>query len=351
MSVWKSAPSSVSNNWRKPLAETTTATATIVVEPVKFYYGGGGSRRVCGTFVAGGLVYDGEIALAPTGFIVDGTKYYSLAAPPANIRGLHLGVVECESNRYHITVPAPPPAVSPPVVLEDHVTAGGTRVRVVRDDLLPGGTKQRAAAALEKIPQEKIVYACTSVGFSQMALAVCCKLVGKQAVIVSDHTNCAIPIRAKMYGASYVRAPGGLQELQKVAADVAAESDSYVLPFDFDMEDFQAELAEKLAVAAHDCGIDGKTVWLAAGGTTLVSVLCKIFPQSRFNVVQIGKRIWPDQVDSSRVTIYVADEYFGHRAAAPPPYPSVATCDAKVWSHVEKHAADGDIVWNSAGFI
>lgn len=47
-------------------------------------------------------------------------------------------------------------------------------------------------------------------------------------------------------------------------------------------------------------------------------------------------------------TKYVAPEKFWERALTQPPYPTVATYDAKLWQFVEQHGQDGDHVWNVA---
>jgi hypothetical protein len=47
-------------------------------------------------------------------------------------------------------------------------------------------------------------------------------------------------------------------------------------------------------------------------------------------------------------TKYVAPEKFWERALTQPPFPTVATYDAKLWQFVEQHGQEGDYVWNVA---
>jgi hypothetical protein len=59
----------------------------------------------------------------------------------------------------------------------------------------------------------------------------------------------------------------------------------------------------------------------------------------------VGKKIWPDQLND-RTTLYISTESFMDRAVIQPPYPSVSTYDAKLFTFYLKHGLDGDYIWN-----
>ena len=63
-------------------------------------------------------------------------------------------------------------------------------------------------------------------------------------------------------------------------------------------------------------------------------------------VVQVGKKIWDDQLELNRTTLIVSDEYFYDKAEIQPPYPTVTTYDAKLWKYVLKHGENNDFIWN-----
>ena len=63
-------------------------------------------------------------------------------------------------------------------------------------------------------------------------------------------------------------------------------------------------------------------------------------------VVQVGKRIWPDQIEPGRTTLFISKESFIDNARDQPPYPSVATYDAKLWVFFKSHGKSGDYIWN-----
>lgn len=46
------------------------------------------------------------------------------------------------------------------------------------------------------------------------------------------------------------------------------------------------------------------------------------------------------------IKVYKAPEKFDQKAKNPPPYPSAAHYDAKVWQFVKKHAKKGALIWN-----
>ena len=71
-----------------------------------------------------------------------------------------------------------------------------------------------------------------------------------------------------------------------------------------------------------------------------------MFPTTYYQVVQVGRNIWPDLLDGIRHNVYIAPERFASVAQAPPPYPSVSTYDAKLWQFVLKYGEEGDFIWN-----
>ena len=122
------------------------------------------------------------------------------------------------------------------------------------------------------------------------------------------------------------------------------------MPFGFDFPEFRTELEARLrqdGVGALKEDFTG-TVWLVAGSATLVNILYNIFPRARFEIVQVGKKIWDDQINA-RTKIHVAPEAFYDTTLAAPPYPSAEKYDAKLWQFVTAGGASGDIIWNVAG--
>ena len=56
-----------------------------------------------------------------------------------------------------------------------------------------------------------------------------------------------------------------------------------------------------------------KRLWLVAGSGFLLDVLHSIWPTTEYMVVQVGKRIWPDQLENKTHQLFIApvsDTYY-----------------------------------------
>lgn len=254
-------------------------------------------------------------------------------------------------------------AENPPLVVEKtRVVCRGFDVFVVRDDLLPGGTKQRALlAVLKDSPADEFVYAGPPQGSAQVALAHVAKALGKRATIFVSGKNHAPLSRlsrlARDAGADVVRVlpPNSLRDVQAEAVAYATGAGArQLIPFGFDTPEFRAVLSNAIRAALPPGLEEGpRRLWLVAGSGTILAALAAVWPKTHFLVVQVGKTVWPDQLgvrpDGTKAfeaTKFVAPEKFREPARRRPPYPSVSTYDAKLWQFVETRGEDGDYVWN-----
>lgn len=221
------------------------------------------------------------------------------------------------------------------------------RVRVVRDDIVPGGTKTRALMRwLPTIDAEEFVYASPRQGFAQLALAVCAKLHGKRATIFLAQSAELHPItaEAKRHGAKLVQVPNGyLSNVTAKAKAYAQESGAHLLPFGLHHEQF----IEHMASVARESGETPSEVWCVAASGTLAAALSRAWPSAQLKVVRIGAI--RDLPEGSR--IYFAPERYEQLAKMPPPFDSCSNYDAKAWRFVRAYAADGALFWNVAGNI
>ncbi len=92
--------------------------------------------------------------------------------------------------------------------------------------------------------------------------------------------------------------------------------------------------------------VNPRRIWLVVGSGTTLNSLYKVFPKTFFNAVQVGKKVWEDQMDLTRTKLYISDEKFWNVAKIQPPYATVATYDAKAWKYILKYGRDGDYIWN-----
>lgn len=243
---------------------------------------------------------------------------------------------------------------SPPLVIEP--TYHGNRCfNVIRDDYLVGGTKQRGMIPLLKNSiNDEFVYAGPNSGFAQVALAYAAKKTGKHCTLFiakmrKDHP---CTIKAKLMGAKVISVYNGVLKKVQVEAEkyVRSHANTELIPFGGDSDIFVKYMIENIQKAIPETMRINppKKIWLVGGSGTLIKILYRVFPETRFCVIQVGKKIWDDQLDLSRTTKYIASEQFNERAVLQPPYPSVASYDAKVWVFVAQYGEDGDYIWNVA---
>ena len=258
-------------------------------------------------------------------------------------------------------------------------------VNVFRDDVLEGGTKQRAMGVMIRDSSaDRFVYAGPAEGYAQVALAYVCKLYGKKSTVVlprrRDRRLHALTVVAKSHGVCVVEVPprngngvARLKDVQAYAERMVKEHNEEkhegdvmeLLPFGLHCDEFVSELVQRL----KDCIPETlrlkdppKRLWTVAGSAALLASFAKVWPSTKFMVVQVGKKIWPDQIGHTKregdgegefngprtfeSELFIAPERFFDVAKKQPPYPTVRTYDAKLWQFVLKHAEDGDYVWN-----
>jgi hypothetical protein len=136
-------------------------------------------------------------------------------------------------------------------------------VFVVRDDMLPGGTKSRVLWRFLDNGDE-FVYASPAYGYAQVALAQTCRAMGKQATIFTAKRAQlhARTLEARRAGAKIVQVPHGyLSNVQAKARAYAETVGANLLPFGLDFPAF----IEALAGIAQGMDINPAEVWTVAG--------------------------------------------------------------------------------------
>lgn len=217
---------------------------------------------------------------------------------------------------------------------------------VFRDDFLIGGTKQRGLIPMiAKIKESNIVYASPPQGYAQIALSFAAKLTHKNVKLfinkLPQKTN--LTKYAESFGNTTVYELNATLDKLQQEANKLKDSNHYIISFGADDPLFIKELYNSLKKIIN---IQPKCIWLVAGSATILKVLYKIFPKTFFNVVQVGKKIWPDQLESNRTKLYISSEKFYDIAEYQPPYPTVGTYDAKLWVFFMKYGQNGDYIWN-----
>lgn len=241
-------------------------------------------------------------------------------------------------------------------------------ISVVRDDLLPGGTKQRAVIpflkGLMQNGHRHFYYASPFCGFAQVALAYAgLVLKTKVTVICERDKRKSVPafhlfsILAQTYGANIVMVDS-LEEAEHLAtARSKAHPRGFKIPMGFNrpefIENLKCEVQNVLAdIEARNGTI--KRIWLPIGSGTLVRTFLSATTQDVKLMCVNVKVLAPDDEriralsDSPRVKIFNAPMAFHDEAKNLPEIPSNLFYDAKIWSFIEMHGHPGDLWWNVA---
>ena len=212
-------------------------------------------------------------------------------------------------------------------------------VDVVRDDLLPGGTKARYLAQLFDVHDE-VVYATPVYGGAQLALAYAARERGKRVTLFCAKRAQLHPrtLEAIAAGAhvSFVN-PGYLARCQGAAREYAARTGAHYLAFGGDSEQAIAAIADAAAgviSARGDRHYD--EIWCAAGSGTLVRGIQRgmmavdpYWRATRLVAVQVGRGLAPAEVGDA--AIVEAPLPYERALRLRTPFPSCPHYDAKAW--------------------
>lgn len=226
-------------------------------------------------------------------------------------------------------------------------------VSVVRDDLLPGGTKARFIFDLYESCEE-LVYASPQEGGAQTGLSIAAKLTKRRFTLFvaarkTPHERVALSERL---GAKVVAIkPGYLSTVQARAREYVRRSRLYERRSVFDLAFGLENDSAVLAIAAAAMKIPRpRELWFAAGSGTLAKGLSRAWPDVPRFAVQVGHRLASNDVGGA--TIIPADLAFSEKEAKPTPFPSDQHYDAKAY-HVLLKRRPGDrsgiYFWNVAG--
>jgi hypothetical protein len=259
---------------------------------------------------------------------------------------------------------------SPPVILESLKIPGG-RVHVVREDLLPGGTKQRAILPyLQDLRDQgvtEVVYASPFCGFAQVALAVCgsamrmpvtlfCEQApGKPGGLPARHAFTSV---AASFGAK-VHLSENLKTAHAAAVQYSgAREGAFNVPLGFSdpsyIEHMSKEVARQYELIEARIGEKPRRLWLPVGSGTLARIFCDLLDgDCQIFCVDVGVLPPTDPriaglKNLPNVTLMTAPETFHEESRTRPPVPSNLHYDAKLWSWIRKQGQDGDLWWNVA---
>lgn len=268
-------------------------------------------------------------------------------------------------NALELTLSAPD--LSPAPVLTT-LRLGGKSTVVVRDDLLPGGTKQRATAPfiqdMRSLGFDHFVYASPFAGFAQVALAYVCQILKVKCTIMAERDQRftkdqfhPFSLMARDFGAKLVMVKS-LAEAEEFATIVSLhQTRKLKIPLGFDCPEFRDHLKETISKSFADIEKENgkvKNLWMPVGSGTLVRTFLTALPSHvQFRCVNVRVLDVKDPrinfiKNHPQVTYYEAPMSFHSEASDYPTIPSNSFYDAKLWAFIKEHGEDGDVWWNVA---
>ncbi|OJJ10694.1 hypothetical protein BKI51_12235 [Alphaproteobacteria bacterium AO1-B] len=227
----------------------------------------------------------------------------------------------------------------PSPILETH-----DGIKVVRDDLLPGGTKARNFRDLiSRSNADEFVYAGPGFGAAQIALAAVAYQLCRQATLFvpwrAERTR--YTAEAARYGARIIEVrPGYLSVLQNRAKAYAIERGAELVPFGGGGQ------SGAITSAAETLQIAPKAVWCAGGSGTLANSLRAAWPGAELHIVKVGR----DLPQISGATVYEAGVPFSKEERPAAPFPLHPNYEAKAWRLLQTSRPAGDVLfWNVHG--
>lgn len=237
-------------------------------------------------------------------------------------------------------------------------------IHVVRDDLMPGGTKARGADYLighdptNSHIEEWVYGSSPASGYAQVSIPYVTNRYGKKTVLFMAKRNMdnlhPFQKEGMRLGAEYHWVPNGMLGVtQKRAKDYVAESPETrkLLPLGLD----HAKVIACLVKVAKSLNIQPKEVWSVGSSGTLSRALQYAWPDAVVHVVHSGGHTMSDS-EIGRAIYHETRYKFSQSVADEemPPFPTVSNYDAKAWQpmidyHKEYGRCDPVLFWNVAG--
>lgn len=225
---------------------------------------------------------------------------------------------------------------------------------VLREDLLPGGSKMRFLPFLLGDARE-LVFGGPFCGHAPLALSIIGEAFGRRVTLFYAQRKVLHPKQAAAlsHGARIIPVnPGYMTNVQAKARAYCALTGAKFLPLGFDLPEAEAPFLDYIATVRRRVG-DLPEVWCATGSGMLARCLARGFPNSRIHAVPVGLASRHEaQEFGANVTFHPTELKFEQEIKARPPFPSCPNYDAKAWAVFQAQRSGAPaLFWNVAGPI
>lgn len=236
----------------------------------------------------------------------------------------------------------------PEPVIERH-----GEVFVVRDDLVPGGSKMRFLPYLVQDAKE-VVFGGPFCGGAPYALSEWGKRTGAKVTLFYAKRK-ELHARQKAAfknGANIYQVPFGyMSNVQAKAKKYAQQAGALFLPLGFDVPEASQPFIKQMQQAMKLVG-NVDEIWACTGSGMLARCLGQAFPNKKVYGVVVGLKSRNEkQGFSSNVELIEAPYDFAKETKFKAPFPSCGNYDAKAWEMMQKRKPKNKsaLFWNVLG--
>jgi len=227
----------------------------------------------------------------------------------------------------------------------------GGRCKVLRDDLLEGGSKLRFLPYL--VPDDgEIVFGGPCVGGAPLALSVLGREQQRPVTLFYAQRQELHPRQkaAQRNGARIVQVPAGrMSVVQSRAREYAASAGAAFLPLGFDLPAAEEPFEEFLRGVRLKLGSPDQ-VWCAAGSGMLARCLGRAFPESAVKAVAVGLASRHSaQAFGPNVELLECEYRFEQQARERAPFSACLHYEAKAWERCVQESKGSVLFYNVMG--
>jgi hypothetical protein len=245
-----------------------------------------------------------------------------------------------EAKQYYLDLASSWEDPNPDPVVETY-----DGVRVVRDDLLTGSKVRGGDCLISGLNQSTLVYVQPRTGLAGVSLLDVAQRHGKRVKLfmpsskrISHHQACCIE-RGAEYEFHRVAAMPNLNSIAKKWA--SEQEDAYFIPLGLKHELVTAgfvKVASKIPAPEE--------VWTVVSTGVLHRALQIAWPDTTFHAVAVARNMKDGEVGHDRIISAPEPFQKAIKESDMPPFPSVATYDAKCWRYIPKNSGKDILFWN-----
>lgn len=222
-------------------------------------------------------------------------------------------------------------------------------VYVLRDDLLPGGTKSIFMQTIVDGMTHEYVYASPVYGAFQIALSIYCKSVGKQATIFcakrkQKHENTLL---CEAHGAKIIEVPFGyLSVVEKHANIYCQETGAKKIQFGGGTDENIELISQRMRDCIDVLGFEPQNIFCAVGSGTLLQGIRRGTKRSYIHGVSVGGNFFLPF--PGRTSIYKHPLKFEQKIKAVAPFQCSPNYDLKAWEFCMENKIENEtnFFWN-----